>query len=212
MNSSSTQLSFEFGNGMISGSTHFSSNRNSGSTNLNTVVCDARTCASIKDSHTPVIFSSSAFHRENCKYVGKSKNPVFGYLYESFFVVKYPCGICWGYEFRAWWKLTLRSMHINCSPHSVVIPQKAVASQKIRKLGRPRSLQESTLERVLSRGRDGLGYQTIVQELRGAGIDVSRAAVQRAIKRKPPYDDSCYDEIYERYSGNHKPIDKLGTN
>ena len=74
----------------------------------------------------------------------------------------------------------------------------AVRSGQTTGPGRPRSLSSTALARVLSMSRAELGPSAIVSRLRTFGIDTSRSAVQRAIKRKPPYDDPEYDYLYER--------------
>jgi hypothetical protein len=153
---------------------------------------------SIADENVDVLLTGSRFHRAGCKWLKAAKHAVDGRLWQTYYLVIHPCQTCWPSRFVARWNNGLRSRHRNCSPHTVMDSRRLQANK--RTVGRPRSLSETGLRRVLSRGREGAGYMTIVGDLRRAGIDVSRAAVQRAINRKPPYDDPNYDHIYRSVS------------
>ena len=63
----------------------------------------------------------------------------------------------------------------------------AYASGPMAKLGRPRSLSEIDLERVLQLRRAGLGYRAISRRLWEAGVATSPWSVRRAILGLSPY-------------------------
>jgi Fe2+ or Zn2+ uptake regulation protein len=54
-------------------------------------------------------------------------------------------------------------------------------------IGRPRSLSETDLARVLSLSKAGLGSRSITRELQKAGVDVSRPTIQRALAKRGVY-------------------------
>jgi len=166
---------------------------------LNTVIGVRADEASIADPHRPVIFlTGSGFHKEGCTFLNRSREPREGQLWQTFYQMLPPCRKCWSSKFIERWNKGLRVRHRNCAPHVELDKRPNWAKDKPKAtVGRPRALPLPTLTWVLSRGRAGLGYLSIVRELRAAGGDVSRAAIQRAMKRKPPYDDRLYDEAYK---------------
>ena len=172
---------------------------NSSSPPLNTVLGVRADEASIANPRRPVIFlTGSGFHKEGCKSLKRSREPREGQLWQTFYQMLPPCRKCWSSRFIERWNKGLRVRHRNCAPRVDLDKRPNWAKDKVKpRVGRPRALPLPTLTWVLSRGRAGLGYLSIVRELRDAGGDVSRAAVQRAMKREPPYDDPIYDEAYK---------------
>ena len=156
--------------------------------------------ASVAKLHEPVIFlTDSGFHREGCRWLTQATEPHEGQLWQTFYLLAFPCRTCWSPRFIERWQKGLRVRHQNCAPHVPLVrmPNRSERKQKPT-VGRPRSLSPMGLQRVLSMSRAESGPTAIVSTLRTLGIDTSRGAVQRAIKRKPPYDDPEYDYLYER--------------
>ena len=60
---------------------------------------------------------------------------------------------------------------------------------EVRRKGRPKAIPESSFVMALRLRLGGLGYETIAQELRRSGLDVSRGSVWRFLHARPPYDD-----------------------
>jgi hypothetical protein len=180
---------------MNQSSTQPSSKKNHSSPPLNTVLGAVSSAASIADAHKPVLMTGSSFHRNECSRLRLAKAPKSGRLWQTYYLIVFPCRWCWPDEFVRRWQSGLRSRHRNCAPHRSLDsrPERA----KRRPVGRPRALPLGALQRVLSRYGPGNGYLSMVRELRRDGYDVSRASVQRAVKRKPPYSDPVYDRVYE---------------
>ena len=63
------------------------------------------------------------------------------------------------------------------------------AMSAVAEVGRPRSLSEPDLQRVLQLRQSGLGYRAISRRLLEAGVWASRGEVRRALKGEPPYHD-----------------------
>ena len=83
------------------------------------------------------------------------------------------------------------------TPHLQVLDQLSlddvlVVSEKTdvppkRGVGRPKSLSNEALRRVLTLRESGYGYRSTARELRRAGTDVSWETVRRAVKHQGAY-------------------------
>ena len=134
----------------------------------------------------PVIFSPRAFHRLGSGYLYGTKSPISAPRWESFYRVAPPCRRCHTSAEFTNWLHELADRHKNCSPHLPYAPDRGNQLPR-RSVGRPRSLTETDLARVLSLSKAGLGSRSVTQELQKAGVDVSRPTVQRALAKKGVY-------------------------
>jgi len=82
--------------------------------------------------------------------------------------------------------LTLKGLPPGLRPNMPITLEIEMVQPK-RTIGRPRSLTETDLARVLSLSKAGLGSRSITQELQRAGVDVSRPTVQRALAKRGVY-------------------------
>ena len=149
---------------------------NSSSPPISTIVSIGSSAASIADAHKPVILTGAAFHQIGCRWLRLAKNPTQSALWQTYYLMLFPCQTCWPSRFISRWQQALRHRHRQCSPQSSLDSRPVRVSR--RTVGRPRSLSESDLERVLSLSKAGLGSRAITTELRRLKIDVSRPTDQ----------------------------------
>ena len=137
-----------------------------------------------------VIGTVRSFHLPGCSAIRSATNPREVQIAETLLgnKVLLPCRVCIPNKIRFWWYRQVQLVHRNCRPY---MPwHRAVDYSDTQESigGRPRSLTESTFERVLSlHEHTGMGSRAITRELRASGVDVSRATVQRALQRRGVY-------------------------
>jgi hypothetical protein len=151
--------------------------------------------ADITDEHTPVVITLSAFHGGKCAYLPSAKMSREAELWETYVQTVFPCRACWTTTFIGSWHEQLRLRHYDCNSQSRLLRPSGFIVDKYA------TLPFETLRRVLSRNAESITHRMIVKELMGNGFETSDKAVRDAVDRKPPYDSSMFDRIYDAYAG-----------
>jgi len=133
--------------------------------------------------------TTTRFHQPGCRSLANASKPRQLRIFETLIGERIytPCQICWPRRTHQWWISQLRSVHQNCAPSVPYHPSISAQQAQPAHIGRPRSLSETALVRVLQLHEAGFGYRTITRRMKAAGTDTTLWSVRRAVLGLPPY-------------------------